>query len=199
MKKTLSIVLALMMVLAMLVFAGCSKEENNGGENSDVSTPAIESAVDFYTEVWAAFGSDKQFPCAGGDADHMAEAPAQFAINDTNADTFKYLLHVTDELYAMLDDDAATLQHMMNTNTFSSAVAKLKDPTLASEFAESYKTAIQAQQWMCGFPDKVVVISVGDYVVMAYGQEDNINNLVAACTAVEAQSTVLVDAPAFVE
>lgn len=199
MKKTLSIVLALMMVLAMLVFAGCSKEENNGGENSDVSTPTIESAVDFYTEVWAAFGSDKQFACAGGDADHMAEAPAQFAINDTNADTFKYLLHVTDELYAMLDDDAATLQHMMNTNTFSSAVVRLKDPTLASEFAESYKTEIQAQQWMCGFPDKVVVISVGDYVVMAYGQEDNINNLVAACTAVEAQSTVLVDAPAFVE
>ena len=52
---------------------------------------------------------------------------------------------------------------------------------------------------MCGFPDKVVVISVGDYVVMAYGLEVNIDNLVAACSAVEAQSTVLVDAPAMVE
>ena len=49
---------------------------------------------------------------------------------------------------------------------------------------------------MCGFPDKVVVISVGDYVVMAYGLEDNINNLVAACSAVEESATVLIDAPA---
>ena len=52
---------------------------------------------------------------------------------------------------------------------------------------------------MCGFPDKVVVISVGNYVVMAYGLEDNIDNLAAACSAVEAQSTVLVDAPAVAE
>ena len=99
----------------------------------------------------------------------------------------------------MLEDDVATLQHMMNTNTFSSAVARLKDPAKASEFAEAYKTAIQGQHWMCGFPDKVVVISVGNYVVMAYGLEDNIDNLAAACSAVEAQSTVLVDAPAVAE
>ena len=96
----------------------------------------------------------------------------------------------------MLDDDVATLQHMMNTNTFSSAVAKLKDPSKASEFAEEYKTVVQNQQWMCGFPDKVVVISVENYIVMAYGYDEIIDDLVHACSEVNASSTVLVDAPA---
>ena len=88
---------------------------------------------------------------------------------------------------------------MMNTNTFSSAVAKLKDPSKAAEFAEAYKTEIQGQHWMCGFPDKVVVISVGDYVVMAYGAEDIIDTLIKACSEVEAQSSVLIDAPAVLD
>lgn len=205
MKKIISILPALIMGFAMLVFTGCSNGENsasdtgNANENSQPQTPAIESAMAFYTKVWAAFGEEQKFPCAGGDMEHSTEGPGQFLLTEENADSFKQLLHVTDELYDMLEDDAATLQHMMNTNTFSSAVARLKDPAKASEFAGAYKTSIQAQQWMCGFPDKVVVISLGDYVVMAYGHEENIDNLVAACSAVEPQSTVLVDAPAMVE
>ncbi len=196
MKKTLSILLAFMMILS---FAGCS---NNGGNTTDdPQKPVIESAADFYTKVWAAFDEENKFPAAGGDAENSSmEGPAKFALTtDENVASFKNLLHVTDELYDMLDDDVATLQHLMNINTFSSAVAKLKDPSKASEFAEAYKTAIQAQHWMCGFPDKVVVISVGDYVVMAYGHEDNINNLVSACSSVEATSSVLVDAAAVIE
>ena len=191
MKRFISILLALMMTLAV---AGCSSNPSNTPDESQ--GPAIESAVDFYTKVWNAFGADNQFPAAGGDAENEAEGPAKFAMTAENKETFEYLLHVTDELYEMLDDDAATLQHLMNTNTFSSAVAKLKDPSKAAEFAEAYKTAIQSQQWMCGFPDKVVVISVGDYIVMAYGLEDLIDALVDACASVEAQSKVLVNAPA---
>lgn len=204
-KKIISILLIMLMSFAMLAFTGCGNAKDNtngnGGTNdaNQSAMPAIESAVAFYTDVWAAFGEDNKFSCVGGDAEHSTEGPGQFQLTEENADSFKQQLLVTDELYDMLEDDAATLQHMMNTNTFSSAVARLKDPTKASEFAETYKTVIQGQQWMCGFPDKVVVISVGDYVVMAYGYEENIDNLVAACSAVEAQSTVLVNAPAMAE
>lgn len=197
MKKLLSILLAFMMVISIV---GCSSNEpSSTPSNTEPQSPVIESAVDFYTEVWAAFGADNQFPASGGDADNAAEGPAKFALSEANADSFKHMLKVTDELYDMLDDDVATLQHMMNLNTFSSAVAKLKDPSKTSEFAEAYKTAIQGQRWMCGFPDKVVVISVGDYVVMAYGHEGNIDNLVAACSSVEEGSTVLVDDVAMIE
>lgn len=197
MKKMISILLVMLMSVSMLALAGCSGNDNGDGNNAGSDTPAIESAQAFYTDVWAKFAEDDKFPSGGGDAEHSTEdGPGQFLLTEENAESFKYLLHVTDELYDMLEDDVSTLQHMMNTNTFCSAVAKLKDASKAAEFAESYKTAIQGQRWMCGFPDKVVVISVGDYVVMAYGLEDNINNLVAACSAVEESAKVLVDAPA---
>ena len=205
MRKKISILLVIMMSFTMLVLTGCNNTKDNTNDSSNMddtsnpSAPSIESALAFYTEVWAAFSEDNKFSCIGGDVEHSTEGPGQFLLTEENADSFKYLILVTDELYDMLENDVATLQHMMNTNTFSSAVAKLKDPGKASEFAEAYKTAIQGQQWMCGFPDKVVVISVGDYVVMAYGLEENIENLVAACSAVEEQSTVLVDASATIE
>ena len=200
MKKLLSVLLTIAMALA---FTGCSTNKPSGDSSSDGTAgtqgPVIDSAVDFYTKVWNAFGSEEQFPAAGGDAENEAEGPAKFAMTEANAEAFKYLLHVNDALYDMLDDDVATLQHMMNTNTFSSAVAKLKDPSKAAEFAEAYKTEIQGQHWMCGFPDKVVVISVGAYVVMAYGAEDIIDTLIKACSEVEAQSSVLIDAPAVLD
>lgn len=211
--KKISLLLAMMLLLSSLAFAGCSDTDDKGnstgdpvqsGDTSDTTpdepeAPAFSSALDLYTAVWAQFGEENMFPCGGGDPDHMAEGPGLFVLNDDNADSFKYYLHVTDELYDMIDGDTATLQHMMNLNTFSSAAIKLKDSANAADFAEAYKDAIQAQRWMCGFPDKVVVVSVDDYLILAYGHEGNIDNLVAACTAVDAQASVLVDAPAMVE
>lgn len=191
MKKTITILMTLMMAFTMIA---CGDKPSNNN-----SSTTITDAVSFYKEVWDTLGEDKQFAAVGGDAEHEAEAPAKFALTDANKETFEYLLLVTDELYDMLDDDVATLQHMMNTNTFSSAVAKLKDPSKASEFAEGYKTAVQNQQWMCGFPDKVVVISVENYIVMAYGYDEIIDDLVHACSEVNASSTVLVDAPAVLD
>lgn len=193
MKKTVAILLTLMTLLA----AGCGSKPAETPD--EPQAPAFASAVELYTQIWDTLGEDRQFPAAGGDAEHEAEAPAKFALTKENKETFEYLLHVTDELYDMLDDDAATLQHMMNTNTFSSAAAKLKDPSAAEEFAKAYKTAVQGQQWMCGFPDKVVVISVDDYVIMAYGYEDIINDLVDACSVVAPGARVLVDAPAVLD
>lgn len=213
--KKLSLLLALTMLLSVLAFAGCT-ETNNGGDDSssdpdtsfdsesdstvedtdEVPASAFSSALDLYNAVWEQFAEDDKFPCGGGDVDHMAEGPGLFVMNEENADSFKYYLHVTDELYDMIDGDTATLQHMMNLNTFSSAAIRLKDSADAASFAEAYKDAIQAQHWMCGFPDKVVVVAVDDYLLIAYGHEGNINNLVAACAAVDAQSSVLVDAPA---
>lgn len=162
-------------------------------------TASYFTAVELYELIWDNYGENNKFPVGGGDADNMAEAPALYQLNDDNKDSFQYLLHVSDDEYAMLENDAATLQHMMNTNTFCSAVVKLADPDKAADFAESYKTTVQAQHWMCGFPDTVVVISMGDYVVMAYGLDDNIQNLITACQSVDANATVLVEAPAAVE
>ena len=94
MKKTITTLLTLTMAASL---AGCgSKPADEPTKSQDT---VIESAVDFYTEVWDAFGEDKQFAAVGGDAENEAEAPAKFAMTDENKETFEYLLHVNDELY----------------------------------------------------------------------------------------------------
>lgn len=224
MKKLLSLLLAMLMLCSVLTLTGCGADEtpdasddtgnsdqsqtpeDSDNEPDDSQTPdqsdeavVYTSATELYEAIWAAYGENNKFAVGGGDSEHMAEAPAQYVLSGENTESFQFLLHVNETLFAMLEDDAATLQHMMNTNTFCSAVVKLQDAAQAESFAEGYKTEIQAQQWMCGFPDKVTVILMGDYVVMAYGSEDNINNLIAACSAVDAQAAVLLDAPAVLD
>lgn len=219
MKKIASIILAIIMTFAVLALAACNNTGNGDSTTTatpagttapeapktDATTPAeteapkpqIESALAFYTKVWNSLTDDQKFPAAGGDAKNPVDGgPGKFEMNAENAETIKWWTHVTDELYAMLGDDAATLQHMMNMNTFCSAMVKLNDPSKAAEFAEAYKAAIQAQRWMCGFPDTVIVISVGDYVIMAYGNETIIENFKNACLAADSQAKLLVEAPA---
>ncbi len=194
---------------------------NTEAPETEAPKPAFDSALDLYTKIWAAFGDDNKFPSGGGSmGNDTMDGPGAYLFADVyetikNGDaetealvisgedlknTFTYMTHLTDELFAMIDStDVATLLHMMNTNTFASAAVKLKDSSKAAEFAEAYKTAIQGQRWMCGFPDKVVVISIGDYLVFAFGHEGNIDNLAKAAAAVEGSAKVLVDAPAMVE
>lgn len=184
MKRTISVLLIILASLSLLALAGCGNQED---------AVSITSALDFYNQVWSEFNVSGDFPGCGGDSAHAADnAPGQFDLNEENAPQFQYLLHVNEELYDMLDQDAATLLHMMNLNTFTSAVAKLKEPDRAEVFALGYQSVIQEQHWLCGAPEQMVVIGVGDYVVMAFGHTDNVTNLISACTTVAPGATVLV-------
>ena len=41
--------------------------------------------------------------------------------------------------------------------------------------ADDLHTAIQNKRWMCGFPDKLVIVTLDQYVVSMYGNEDLVN------------------------
>ena len=56
MKKTITSLLILTMAVSL---AGCGSKPANDPPKPQGTV--IESAVDFYTEVWDAFGEDKQF------------------------------------------------------------------------------------------------------------------------------------------
>ena len=213
MKKITSIILAIIMTFAVLALAACNNTGN--GDSTTTATPAgttapeapktdattsaekpaIESAAAFYTKVWGALTDDQKFPASGGDIDHTADGPAKFNFTAENAETFKWWLHVTDELLAQIDqNDVATLIHMMNTNTFCSAVMELKNAGEASSFGEIYKEIVQGNHWMCGFPDTLVVLSLGDFVLTAYGADDLIQLFKNGAQSLGA--TLLVEAPA---
>ncbi len=184
MKKFFAVLLAAAMVCAV---AACGSDggenpsgsgESGGNQEADggTSTAApqgdkenIEDALALLTAVWGSYGEDEKFAAAGGDYSEenmVTDAPGRFGVSDPA------LLDQTlglPEASASMIDGAASLMHMMNANTFTCGayhVAKAEDVTAV---ADSLKENILKRQWMCGFPEKLIVITVDDYVVSAFG------------------------------
>jgi len=72
-------------------------------------------------------------------------------------------------------DNAASIMHMMNANTFTCGAYHLKNADDVKSVAADLKENVMGRQWMCGFPDKLVVISVDDYLVSVFGNEELVN------------------------
>ena len=159
MKKILAFVLAMIM---MLSFAACGNTETPAeGENTEVT---VGSALEILETVWGKFGEDEKFFAMGGDYDNMVDG-APGAV--TNADYLAGVLLVPAGTETL---EAAGLVHGMNLNSFTAGAFKVAD---AAAFAETMHEAIASNQWMCGFPDKMVIATIGnEYVVAAFGVND---------------------------
>ena len=151
------------------------------------------SALGLYNKIWGTYTDDEKFPSCGGDADHNSDEGPGFFDIEKNKESIQVNTHITDELLKTVTNDAATLMHMMNTNTFSSAIFHLKDASTAESFAKEYEKAVQNTRWMCGFPERVVVLSVGEYVAVAFGYEDLTSTFKTKCLAVDSSAKLLID------
>lgn len=138
-------------------------------------TPAEQNtgALSLLTSVWGTYSEDDKFPAGGGDAEHAVDdAPGSFDVS--NADSLTYQLTFPSD-DASLIDGAASLVHMMNMNTFTCGAFHVADAGNVSKVAGDIRSAVQGKQWMCGFPDKLVIFTTGQYVVSVYGDEDLVN------------------------
>ena len=61
---------------------------------------------------------------------------------------------------------------MMNANTFTCGAYQLASGVDAAALGEKVAQNIQSRQWMCGFPDKLVVASLDGYLISVFGAED---------------------------
>ncbi len=173
MKKMLAMLLAVAMIAAMAV--GCTNTKSAG------EVPA--SALEILETVWGSYAEEDKFFCMGGDMNNSVDgAPGNFDIQDT--DGLTYTLLVPAEQIANIDA-AASLVHGMNLNNFTCGVFHMADGADASAFATAMRDAVQGNQWMCGFPEKLVVAVIGgEYVLCAFGINDAMDpfqtNLAAA-------------------
>ena len=71
---------------------------------------------------------------------------------------------------------AASLTHMMNANTFTAGAYQVKRGEDIDALARQLETNILSRQWICGFPDKVLVAYVGGCLIGAFGAEEPIDN-----------------------
>lgn len=168
MKKFLTLLLAAAMTLSL---AACgSKTDDNSGNNSQ---PA--SALELLNAVWANYSDDDKFPAAGGDFDeaNMTEdAPGNFSVEDGDALDYALSFPAAD---AGKLSDAASLTHMMNANTFTAGAFHVASSSDVDSVVSDLKDNIMNRQWMCGFPDKLVIATLGNYVVSVYGDEELVN------------------------
>ena len=202
MKKILALVLALTMVAAM---AACTPATNNDATNSttEATTEATtgttennapvlggDSALELLTNIWTAFPEEGKFPVMGGDAENPNwEGPGSVTLPGAEGNAL-WNLNIPDDQLPNIAE-AATMIHAMNTNTFASCALKLVDGADEAAVAKAIADGILGTNWMCGFPERMIIVSVSDYLVVAFGHEMNVTNLVNAINTVDANAQVL--------
>ncbi|MBQ2287191.1 MAG: hypothetical protein II251_00570 [Lachnospiraceae bacterium] len=187
MKKIMAIVCAVVMALTC---AACGGTGNNG-PSAETEKAEIASCEDLLNQVWNTFAEDEKFAAMGGDMNNTVDGAAgNFDLADT--ENLIYMLHIPEENIAQMDE-AASLIHMMNANTFTGAAFHLENSDDVDVFVESLKENIMGTQWMCGFPDTLNIFVVnGEYVVSAFGNADIMENFKTKLNEVFGDSAVIV-------
>ena len=85
--------------------------------------------------------------------------------------------------------------HMLNQNSFSCGVYHVKDSANVEALAGKIKENILARQWMCGFPEKLVILSVGNYIVSVFGAAELTDTFTAKLSAEYSLTKQLCDVP----
>ena len=185
MKKITSLALALVLALTL---AACGKKDNAAG-SGDPNAPADATAL--LTAVWDSYTEDEKFAAAGGDYENPVE-DAPGAVDVSNADYLNRVLLLSEKDNDKIDN-AAALAHMMNANTFTCGAFHVTSKDDVETVAGDLRDTIQSNQWMCGFPDKLVVITYDQYVVSLYGDEELVNTFRDKFTAAYSDSAVAYD------
>lgn len=160
----------LFLVTAMIfTLSGCGSRQDTSLENQDGKESAYAESLDVLSEIMKVYAEDDLFSIYGGDQENaVMDAPGKFDISKT--EELEVTLGLPEELSAEIDD-AASMVHLMNANTFTGAVYHLKDGTDMNTFADSVKTNILAKQWICGQPETLIIIDAGgNYVLTAFGE-----------------------------
>lgn len=195
MKKLIALILAGVMLLS---FAACG-----GSGEADTKEPAAETtaaaaidvadAADLLNKVWAKYADTEKFFVMGGDMSNpVSDGAGKFDI--TLTEDLDNTLGLPQANAAQIDD-AASLAHAMNANNFTAAAYHLTAGTDASAFAAAIDSHLATRQWICGFPETLLILGVGDYVVTAFGTADNINVFKTKLSEEFASAQIFVEKP----
>ena len=177
MKKILSLLLVAVMVLGLVA---C-------GAKNDASTDIPDSTT-LLSNVFAQYAEDEKFPIGGGAGEAMVmDAPSAMDLSD--AETVDFMVGLPVDSAAMVDDAASAL-HMMNANTFTAGAFRVTDSANVETVVKALQENIQARQWMCGIPEGLVIYTVGNYVVSAFGAQELLDTFASHLGGVYGEAVV---------
>jgi len=203
MKKIIAFLLAAIMVLSMAACGNTAGNivgndaSNEDGTPAETEAPAVNvpgSALEVLENIWAAYGDEEKFPIIGGNMEAPVDgAPGNYDMAYAENLTWN-LLVPADQLANV--DQAATMIHMMNANTFTCGVVHMAAGADAAAFAAAMREAVQGNQWMCGFPETLVIAVIGgEYVLVAFGVNDAMNPFQTHLAEAYADAEVLYNEP----
>ena len=177
MKKLVALLLAGIMVVGCVACGGNTGDENKGDNNKNEVT--IKEANEILTKVWDKFEDEDtdgdmfndKFAVIGGHFENAVDnAPGKYDVS--KAEDLEFNLCVPQDAIKKIDD-AASMIHMMNANTFTAGAFHVTEAADVDGFVNAVKERTTGNQWMCGFPDELLIVTIGDsYVVSAFGNAD---------------------------
>lgn len=204
MKKILAILLAAVLALSLAACGGNDDtkkpdtSEPDSQNSADAEQPggeqvSADDALALLNAVWDSYSEEDKFPVAGGDMseENMSmDGPGKFGIEDTASleSTLVFPEASVDKI-----EDAASLVHMMNANTFTCGVFHVKDAADVTAVVEALRENLRQRQWICGFPEQLVIATVGDYVVSFFGTTDLVGTFKTNLTAVYSSAEIIYD------
>ena len=159
MKKIISVILAAVMLFAL---AGCGAE----------GLPEVDkTALEVLTEIWDGMPEDQHFMSFGGDYDAAVEnAPGPHAIGD-GSDLENGIGYPAANISMI--DEAASMRHMLNANTFTCGAYHLTEDADIDEVCKGIRDSLMNRAYMCGWPETLYVIKIGSrLVVNVFGAND---------------------------
>ncbi len=185
-KKAIIAIVAVIAVVAVAVAAVVLL----GGDKTPKAD--ILDSADVINQVVDTYAEDEKFMAMGGDASAPVDGKAG-KLNLSDTETVNSLIHASTDVIADVDE-ASSFVHAMNANTFTAASFKLKEGVDATTFSNNLKTGVLSTQWMCGFPEKIIIATVngGEYVVYAIGATDLVSNFNSKLQAKYGESVVIV-------
>ncbi len=169
MKRMAALLLALTMVLSL---AAC------GGSGEESEKSAYANSLEVMETIWNGVPEESRFMCFGGNqnGNSVDNAPGNFDLTDTNG--LSGFLLIPDAYHGNLEN-AASLTHMLNANTFTSAAIRVSGAEVET-VAGAIEEKVQGNHFICGAPERLVIMTTGDYIVYVFGASDLIDTFQAS-------------------
>lgn len=184
---------------AAVLLAGCGRDKSSSdSQTNDRGTSGSAGNGEVYADsleimkiIWGSVDENERFSSYGGSdlENPVMDAPGNFDVSQTDALTSTLI--IPQSLHDKIDN-AASLIHMMNANNFTGAAIRINGTDVPAA-AEELRKSITGNQFMCGFPEKLVIITTGDYIVYAFGLEDSVNSFKGAAEKMLKDAQVVCD------
>lgn len=183
MKKIIAILMAAVM---LLTFAACGEKE--------AETVSV-SPLELLNKVWEGIPEDQRFYVIGGDysEENLTEnAPGTYSIADLS-ELDRALGFPEAEGGKVLA--AASITHGMLANNFTLGAYQIEAGADMDALANTLVENIQARQWMCGFPERLLVAYYGDCLIGGFGLDEQLTSFETALKSAYPEVVIVSTAP----